>query len=294
MSKAGALLRMSKPGIVAAVLAAAMAGMFLASPSFPATGRLFWVLLCVALAASGAGMANGLIESVNDRRMPRLALRCRALDVIGGHVVRVAAWGCIGTSLVLAVLFINLLTALLLGAALFFYLFLYTARLKRTSPLAVLVGGIPGALPPLIGAASGGGLPAAPLLLAVVLYVWQLPHFWFLALQYREQYQQARVPVFPLVYGDRLTKKLILAGNALTIPLTFSISNFSRISASCTLLLLLTGIILFFISVWAVRRRYRYRYGFFGSLAYLTILLSTYVTDALVRHPWHIFWEVSP
>jgi protoheme IX farnesyltransferase len=285
MRKAVALLRMAKPGIVIAELAAAMAGMLLASSSFPATGSLFRVMLCVALAASGAAMANGLIESASDRLMSRLALRCRALDLVGAHVARVAAWGCIGTSLVLAAIFSNLLTLLLLGAALFFYLFLYTARLKRTSPLAVLAGGIPGALPPLIGAAATGSLPAAPLLLAVVLYTWQLPHFWFLALQCREQYQQARIPVFPLIYGERLTKILILAVNALNIPVTLLLSFSSRNSATCTLLLLLTGIILFFSSVWAVRRRYRYRYGFFGSLAYLTILLTALIIDAVVRQP---------
>jgi protoheme IX farnesyltransferase len=294
MQKAGALLRMARPGIVTAELTAALAGMLLASSTIPTAGRLFWVILCVALAASGAAMSNSLIESVSDRLMPRLALRCQALDLVGVKVVRVAAAGCIGTSLVLAVIFINMLTVLLLGAALFFYLFLYSARMKHTSPLAVLAGGIPGALPPLIGAAAAGSLPAAPLLLAVVLYIWQMPHFWFLALQCREQYQQARVPVFPLVYGERLTKILILAGNALIIPLTLLLSIFSRNSTSCTVLLLLTGVFLFFSSVWAVRRHYRCRHGFFGSLAYLAILLTALIMDALVRQPWHIFSEFSP
>jgi protoheme IX farnesyltransferase len=281
--KAEALLRMARPGIVAAELAAALAGMLLASSVIPTRGSLFWLMLCVALSASGAVMANGLMEVASDRLMSRLAPRCRALDLVGEKTVRVTAAGCCGSSLVLAAIFINMPTVLLLGAALFFYLFLYTARLKRTSPLAVLAGGIPGALPPLIGAAAAGSLSAAPLLLAVVIYFWQLPHFLFLALQCREQYQLARVPVFPLVYGERLTKILIPAGNALILPLSLSITISGGNSAVCTLLLVLTGALLFFSSVWAVRRRYRYRYGFLWSQAYLAILLTLLITDVVVR-----------
>jgi protoheme IX farnesyltransferase len=285
---------MARPGIVAAAMAAVLAGMLPTSLSIPTAGRLFWVMLCVALAASGAAMANGLIETSSDRLMSRLDLRCRALDLVGVREVRIVAAGCIGTSLVLAVIFINILTVLLLGVALFFYLYLYTVRLKRTSPMAVLAGGVPGALPPLIGAAAAGSLSAASLLLVVVLYVWQLPHFWFLALQCREQYRRAGVPVFPLVYGERLTKKLILAGNALVIPLSLSISIFNGNSTVCTLLLFFTGVILFFSSVWAVRSRDRYRHGFLGSLAYLTILLTALITDAFVHQPWYLFTEFSP
>lgn len=281
--KAAAFLRIAKPGIVTAELAAALAGILLASQSVPTVSRFFWTMICVALAASGAAMANGLIDAASDRLMPRLAVRCRALDLVGEKHARAAAAGCIGMSLVLSVIFLNTITVLLLGGAVFSYLFLYSARMKRISPLAVLTGGIPGAFPPLIGAAAAGSVSASAVLLAVVLYVWQLPHFWFIALQYREQYQKAGVPVFPLVYGERLTKKLILVCNALLIPLSLSITIFSVKSYFCTLLLFFAGVILFLSSVWSVRLQYRYRFGFLWSLAYLTILLTALITVAVVR-----------
>lgn len=276
-----ALLRLAKPGIVSAEMAACFAGMLLTLPSAPDMNRLTVGLLCVALAASGAAMANGLIEEAGDRLMPRLALRCHALDLAGAKVVRAVAACLMATSLVLAVIFINALTVLLIGAALFCYLFVYTAMLKRASPLAVLAGGIPGALPPLIGAAAAGSITAAPLLLAALIYAWQLPHFWFLALVCRDQYQQAGVPVFPLVYGEDITGKLIVAGNALIIPLSLLIPLFSGNSAFCSMLMLLTGVIHFFCSLWAVRNRSRYRLGFVFSLAYLAIMLMLLISDAV-------------
>ncbi|MEA5114365.1 MAG: protoheme IX farnesyltransferase [Geobacteraceae bacterium] len=284
-----ALLRTSKPGIVTAELAACLAGMLLATSSAPDVSRLYLVMLCVALAASGAAMANCLIEEAGDRLMPRLALRSQALDQVGGRVVRTVAALLMGTSLALAVIFINTLTMMLLGAALFLYLFVYTTLLKRTSPLSVLAGGIPGALPPVIGAAAAGSVTAAPLLLAVLIYAWQLPHFWFLALQCRDQYQQAGVPVFPLVYGENITRKLIVAGNVLIIPLSLIIPVFFTKSVFCSMLMLMIGIIHVFSSVWAVKNRSRYRLGFLFSLAYLAIMLSLLITDVVVQQQWHLF-----
>jgi protoheme IX farnesyltransferase len=259
--------------------------MLLASPTFPSTDILLWAVISVGLAASGAAMANGLIDAESDRLMPRLTARCHALNLAGEKLVLAVAIGTIVTSLVLAAFFLNLLTALLLGATILSYLFFYTAWQKRISPFGVLVGGIPGALPPLIGAAAVGSFSAAPTLLAVVIYLWQLPHFLFLALEYQEQYRQAGVPVFPLIHGEKLTKLLILASSALLIPVTLCFRLFCSLTPVCTITLLIASLTLLACSTWALKHRNRYRHGFFASLIYLTLLLAVLITDATLLMP---------
>ncbi len=275
-----ALLRLAKPGIVLAETAMCLAGALLASPSSPPFSRFLLVMLCVAMAAGGAAMANCLLEEANDRLMTRLENRCQAIDSAGANAVRSISALLMATSLVLAAIFVNCITASLIGLTLFIYVFVYTSLLKLKSPLSVLAGGVAGALPPLIGAASTGSVTAAPLFLAVLVYVWQLPHFWFLALRYQDQYRLAGVPVFPLVYGELFTCRLIVAGNGLMIPLSLLIPGHFSSSAAWSLMVLLSGILNFSGSVWAVGKQSRYRFGFLFSLAYLAMLLATLIAAA--------------
>lgn len=273
-----ALWCLAKPGIVMAELVAAVAGMLLASPSIPEMGVLFWTTMTISLAAAGAAMVNGLLDAAGDRMMPRLDRRSRALRLVGKPVTLVVALIAMGTSLVLAVIFLNPRTALLLGTTIIAYLLLYTAWQKRLSPWGVLAGGIPGALPPLIGAAAVGSITVPPLILAMIIYVWQVPHFWFLALQYQDQYRLAGVPVFPQVYGERLTGKLILWCAVLLLPLAISLRAVGACSTTCVMIMLITGAVFLAICYMALRND-RYRAGFIASLAYLAILLMALITD---------------
>jgi protoheme IX farnesyltransferase len=280
-----ALLILAKPGIVMAELAATLAGMLLSSPTFPSTDLLLWVFISVTLAGGGAAMSNGLIDAESDRLMPRLAARCNALNLAGEKLVLAVAIVSIVTSLVLAAFILNVLTALLLGTTIFTYLFLYTAWQKRISPFAVLVGGIPGAMPPLIGAAAAGSFTAAPALLSLVIYLWQLPHFLFLALEYQEQYSQAGVPVFPIIHGENLTKLLILASTALLIPATLFFRLFGSVSQPCSMTLLIASVTLLACSAWAIKLSTRYRHGFFASLLYLAFVLAVLISNATLYSP---------
>jgi protoheme IX farnesyltransferase len=288
-----ALWLLAKPGIVVAELVAALTGMLLVSPAMPSGATIFWLIISMVLAVGGAAMANGVMEAASDRLMPRLAARCLALERAGEKVVRTVAAAAMAMALILAATFLNFSTTLLLASAMVSYLCLYTARLKRTSPLAVLVGGIPGALPPLIGAAAVDSLATPALLLAAVIYCWQLPHFWFLALQYHEQYQRAGVPVFPLRYGEQITRRLILASTALLAPLPLLFGVFAISYWACAVMAV-WGMGLLACATWAVRRRKRYRLGFFASLGYLTLLLATLVVDIAMHLPGHMPWGLLP
>jgi protoheme IX farnesyltransferase len=282
---AGALLRLSKPGIVLAETVACLAGILLASPARIESIVLFWTLLSMIMAASGAAMANCLLEAERDRRMPRLAERSRALDTAGKELTLAVALMLIGGSILVSATCLNGLAALLLALGVASYLFLYTLWLKRRSPWGVLSGGIPGALPPLVGcAASTGSICGAPLLLSLVIFIWQPAHFWFLALQYRDQYQQAGMPILPLIHGDRLTKYLIMFFAIVLLPCTMALIRMNgSCSAGFAATVLLAGILFPLLCHRFLYRATDYLKGYFTSLAYLGVILTAIIADSALK-----------
>ena len=282
-SMPGAFLLLTKPGIVLAETAAGFTGMLLASRGLlPAATIVFLSLLTLVMAASSAAMINCILDAAADRLMPRLAARSRALASIGKDRVLIIALLLMGGAFILAALFLNGPTLLLLAAACSSYLLLYTCWLKRCSPWGVLAGAIPGALPPLIGAAAvTGNVSALPLLLGMVIFIWQLPHFWFLALQYCDQYQQAGIPVLPLTGGIQLTKRLTLLSAAALLPATLSFRLLGNFSPGFILGTLLTGILFTLLCHRFLYRTSEYRKGFIISLVYLAVILMALITDII-------------
>lgn len=134
-NRLGALLLLSKPGIVLAETVAGFAGMLLASSGqLPTAATLCWALLSLVMAASGAAMGNCLLDAATDRQMPRLAARGRALAIAGRELVLTIVLLLTGAAFVVTLLFLNSLALLLLAAASSGYLLLYTLWLKRRSP----------------------------------------------------------------------------------------------------------------------------------------------------------------
>jgi len=277
----GALLLLSKPGIVLAETVACFAGMLLVgSGQLPTAANLCWGLLSLIMAASSAAMGNCLLDAAADRQMPRLAARSRALAIVGSDLVLTCVLLLTAAAFIVTYLFLNVLTLLLLAAASSSYLFLYTLWLKRRSPWGVLAGAVPGALPPLIGAAAvSGHLSVAPLLLPLILFIGQRPHFWFLALHCRNQYQQAGIPVLPMTHGIDLTKRLTLWSSVALLPATLVFTLLAPFSQSFMLAILLTGIIFPLLCHRCLYRTKDYRRGFIVSLAYLLIVFAAIIID---------------
>jgi protoheme IX farnesyltransferase len=278
----GALLLLSKPGIVLAEVVAGFAGIFLASRAF-SPSLAFCSLLTLLLAASGAAMVNCVLEAETDRLMPRLAARSRALETVGKGRVLTLALLLMGGAFLLATLFLNGLALLLLAAACSSYLLLYTRWLKRSSPWGVLAGAIPGALPPLIGAAAvSGSIAALPLLLGVIIFLWQLPHFWFLALRYRDQYQQAGIPVLALTHGSDLTKRLTLLSALALLPVTLAFLFLGTFSPGFAVITLLANILFPLCCYRYLFLTAEYRKGFIASLLYLTVILLAIMAESIL------------
>jgi protoheme IX farnesyltransferase len=125
-------------------------------------------------------------------------------------------------SFVLLASLVNVLTALLALAGNLFYVFVYTRWLKRSTPQNIVIGGAAGAMPPLVGwAAATGNLTVPALALFAIVFLWTPPHFWALALLLKENYAAARIPMLPVVRGDRETVRQILGYTVVLVAATF-------------------------------------------------------------------------
>jgi protoheme IX farnesyltransferase len=171
--------------------------------------------------AGGANAVNMYLDSDIDHVMVRTRLR----PIPSGRMTPLAvlAFGifCATTATWLLAQFVNVLTAILALCGFYFYVFIYTRWLKRSSPQNIVIGGAAGAFPPLVGwAAVTGTLDVSALCLFLIVFYWTPPHFWALALLKQVDYGKARVPMAPLVWGERETMHQMVWYTVILLALT--------------------------------------------------------------------------
>ncbi|WP_191489234.1 heme o synthase [Pseudomonas sp. FEN] len=204
-------LELTKPKVVVLMLITSLVGMFLATRAGVPWTVLVFGNLGIGLCAGGAAVVNHVV----DRRIDALMARTHKRPLAQGRVSPVAA---LSFALLLAVLgqatllaFTNPLTAWLTLASLLGYAVIYTGFLKRATPQNIVIGGLAGAAPPLLGwVAATGHVSAEPLLLVLIIFAWTPPHFWALAIHRKEEYAKADIPMLPVTHGEHYTKVHIL------------------------------------------------------------------------------------
>ena len=203
-----ALYTLAKPGIVNLALVSALAGFYIGSRGGSVGWDVVaWTLATLTMATAGACMLN----NVYDRDIDRLMKRTSRRPLASGEVSHRLGFA-IGMILAIAPLpvmavMVNMTAAVLTAAAVFGYVVVYTMLAKRRTPWANQLGGIAGAMPPVIGvAAATGSVTPEALYLFAIMAVWQQPHALSLALKYREDYARAKVPVVPVARGVEATK----------------------------------------------------------------------------------------
>ncbi|MBI5179122.1 MAG: protoheme IX farnesyltransferase [Nitrospinae bacterium] len=212
-------LVLPKPGIVALVVVSTFTGLYVGGHGLPPGHIAFWTLLGMGLATAGAAALNNFIDRDIDSIMRRTSGRSVPSGSVSASAAYMAGTGLVMVALVLLKIFVSGLVTVLTGAAVFIYVVLYSMFLKRRTPLATHIGGIAGAMPPLIGyAAAHGELDMQAVILFLIIVVWQQPHFWSLALKYREDYARANVPILPVAKGVEITKQRILLYVLLHFP----------------------------------------------------------------------------
>ena len=210
---------LTKPKVVALIVFTALVGMFLAVPTVPTTAQaVSGVLgfLGIWLAASAAAAINQLLDARIDAQMARTSWRPLVVGKVSPRQVLVFAGALTSLSMTILVLWVNVITAVLTFASLIGYAVIYTVYLKRATSQNIVIGGLAGATPPLLGWAAVTGMQgssdwAYASLLVLIIFIWTPPHFWALAIFRRADYAKAEVPMLPVTHGVPHTRKQILA-----------------------------------------------------------------------------------
>ena len=195
-----------KPRVVAMMLFIALVGMILATPHNFNLGLAATALLGIALVAGSAAAINQISEHHIDALMLRTQNRPLPSGELSSRQVLIFATiiGVVGT--LILVVWVNWLTASLTVLSLVGYAFIYTRYLKYATPQNIVIGGIAGATPPLLGwTAMTNHIAPEALLLVLIIFTWTPPHFWALALHRKEEYAQVAIPMLPVTHGERYT-----------------------------------------------------------------------------------------
>ena len=278
------LVTLTKPRIISLLLVTTIAPMFVAGR--PSLGTVLLVALGGYLMAGGANAVNMYLDRDIDDVMTRTRLRpipsgrmhATAVIAFGVGIASAATW--------MLATFVNVLTAALALAGFYFYVFIYTRWLKRSSPQNIVIGGAAGAFPPLVGwAAVTNQLDLTAWFLFLIVFYWTPPHFWALALNKQRDYGNAKVPMAPLVWGETETKEQMWWYTILLVALTILPVAFGAFGpVYLALAVVLGGVLLH--GVWRVRRAVEFAkpawwvYGY--SLLYLALLFAAMVLDRFI------------
>lgn len=204
-------LELTKPKVVALMLLTAVIGMFMAVPGMVPWQALVFGNLGIGLCAGAAAAINHVVDNRIDTKMARTRNRPLAqgrVDVTAASIFAVLL-GSAGMLILLNL--VNELTAWLTLASLIGYAFIYTMFLKRATPQNIVIGGLAGAAPPLLGwTAVTGEIHGHALLLVLIIFAWTPPHFWALAIHRREEYAAVDIPMLPVTHGVAFTKLHIM------------------------------------------------------------------------------------
>jgi protoheme IX farnesyltransferase len=298
-------LQLLKPRVMSLVVFTGLTGLVCSGQAInPVLGAV--AILCIAVGAGASGALNMWYDADIDAKMRRT----RGRPVPAGRVQGAdsLALGVVLSmfSVMLMGMALNWLAAGLLAFTIFFYAVVYTMWLKRWTAQNIVIGGLAGALPPVIGwAAATGTVPLNAWLLCAIIFMWTPPHFWALSLYTSEDYQKAGVPMMPVVAGAKSTRRQIMIYSLLFTPICL-LPAFTGLGGALYLGVAALGGLVFLILAWrlvrshageAVGQRnddglYDVRAGardarnlFAFSILYLSLLFATLLGEHLAGLP---------
>ena len=279
-------LTLCKPNVVAEMLFTAIVGMLLATPTLPPLDLLFFSLVGIGFASASAAAINHFIDRQADAKMRRTEKRPLPQGELSTKNVLTFATilGIVG---VLVLIFkVNLLTTVLTVLSLFGYAILYTCYLKRASPQNIVIGGLFGSTPPLLGwCAMTGEVHPYALLLALIIFVWTPPHFWALAIARQEEYAKVNIPMLPVTHGADYTRLQILLYTVLLFLVTLLpyLTGMSGLIYLVSTLLLNSVFLYLVIVMMRVKDNKTAMRTFWYSIVYITIIFAALLLDHYLR-----------
>src|ERR1700689_4080428 len=292
----GAVLRgylaLTKPRIIELLLVTTIPTMVVAAKGIPGLWLVVATLAGGTLAAGGANTFNMVIDRDIDAIMERTKRRPLVTGVMSARDATLFAVALEVVAFVVLALWVNQLSAWLAVAATAFYVIVYTFWLKRRSKQNIVIGGAAGAVPVLIGwAAVTNSLGWTPVLLFLVIFIWTPPHFWALAVRYRDDYHAANVPMMPVVASLRRTTLEILVYTVILWALTLLIGSSAHLGWIYAVSALVLGALFTFYALLLYRHARNFKADvaeamrlFHFSITYLTALFVLMAVDVLVRH----------
>ncbi|MBI4790851.1 MAG: protoheme IX farnesyltransferase [Chloroflexi bacterium] len=280
-------LILTKPWIIALLLATTLGAMFVAQHGVPDLALIAFTLLGGAMTSGGSSALNSYIDRDIDRQMGRTARRPIPTGKIAPRAALIfGVIMCAGGVLVLA-LFVNWLSALLAFAGIVYYVGIYTLILKRSTPQNVVIGGAAGAIPPLVGwAAVTNDVNLLAVYLFLIIFYWTPPHTWALMLMVKKDYERVGVPMMPVARGEPETRRQIVLYSLLMVAITmlpFSIRDLGFVYF-VTALALGGWFVYLAVKLWRDHSKKTARRLYHYSNAYLALLFLAMVLDHSAFH----------
>ncbi len=279
-------LTLCKPNVVAEMLFTAVVGMLLAVPGMPEAEPFIYGIIGIGLAASSAAAINHFIDRKADAQMARTEKRPLPMGELSATNVLSFALVLGVSAMLILVLLVNTLTAILTFLSLFGYAIIYTLYLKRATPQNIVIGGLFGATPPLLGwCAMTGDVSADGLLLALIVFVWTPPHFWALAIARREEYAKVNIPMLPVTHGVEFTRLQILLYTILLLLVTLLpyLTGMSGLIYGVSALLLDLVFIFYALLMMRNKDNKTAMKTFVYSIVYITVLFAALLIDHYFR-----------
>ncbi|MAU02682.1 MAG: heme o synthase [Actinomycetota bacterium] len=276
---------LTKPRIIELLLVTTVPTMFVAEQGVPSVWLMVATVLGGTFAAGGANATNMVVDADIDALMERTKDRPLVTGVVSPRNALVFAITLEVVAFAWLVAFVNLLSAVLAVSATLFYVFVYTLWLKRTSTQNIVIGGAAGAVPVLVGwSAVTNSLGWAPIVLFLVIFYWTPPHFWALAIRYRDDYAKAEVPMLPVVASLETTARRILFYTVILVALTLVFAPVADMGAIYLASALALGAVF---TAFALSLRRDPSEGtamrlFTYSITYVTLLFGAIVVDVVV------------
>jgi protoheme IX farnesyltransferase len=286
-TRVGAYVALTKPRIIELLLVTTLPTMIVAEKGWPSLGLMVATLAGGALAAGGANAINMVVDRDIDKVMHRTRNRPLVTGAVSPRNALVFAVTLEVVAFIELWAWVNLLSAVLAVSATLFYVFVYTLWLKRTSSQNIVIGGAAGAVPVLVGwAAVTDSLSWTPFVLFALIFLWTPPHFWSLAVKYRDDYRAAHVPMLPAVATFKRTSHEILVYSVALVACSLVLAPVASLGALylAAAVVLGAGFLLFAVRL-AVRETPKAAMRLFSySITYLTVLFVAMAVDVLVRH----------
>ncbi len=221
-NKIKAYVELSKLRVVTLMLVTVVVGMLMATQAAISPLLIINSLLGIALCASSGGAINHFLERESDKKMARTQKRPIPSGLVSPAECLIFAGVTLLLGVIILIKFVNIITTVLTVMTVVGYGIIYTAFLKRATPQNIVIGGLAGAMPPLLGwSAVTGRFDPLSLLLVLIIFVWTPPHFWALAIHRKDEYAKADIPMLPVTHGVEYTKINILLYTIVMIACTW-------------------------------------------------------------------------